>query len=424
MILRMLPKTNDSQSENASQFTKEQKKILSLVFFTVFIDLIGFGILIPIQPFFAKTLGASPRWITWLGASFSLMQFLFAPFWGKLSDKFGRKPIFLSSIAFTALGYFLFSRAETLEMLFFARMLSGFGSANIGTAQAIIADSTPQNLRAKGMGLIGAAFGLGFIFGPAMGGLLVKWGLSFPLLVAGGLSCLNLLFALFFLPETLPASQRGITQRTFSLLPASSFKKAEKYPNILNLFLVTFIYTFSFSMMEQSFGIYIEKTWVPSAGLFNEENAKKAASLTTFVLLAVGITATFIQGGAIGRLVQKYGEKKLLTTGVALVGLGLLLMPLCTASWSYPIFIMVSILLATGAGLTQPSLNGLISGSVSGSDQGEILGMSQSLSALGRVIGPSLAGLLFEISKGLPFGTAGAVTLLGCLATLRVKSVR
>ena len=146
------------------------KKILTLVFLTVFLDLVGFGIIIPIQPFYAEKLGASPTVITLLGASFSLMQFLFGSFWGRLSDRIGRRPVMLLSIACSSIGYAIFGAAESLPILFLARMLAGFGSANIGAAQAIIADCTPPESRAKGMGLIGAAFGLGFIFGPAMGG--------------------------------------------------------------------------------------------------------------------------------------------------------------------------------------------------------------------------------------------------------------
>ena len=151
---------------------KKKNNPLFVAFLTIFLDLLGFGILIPIQPFFAESLGASASTVTLLSATYSIMQFLFAPFWGSLSDRYGRRPIILSSIFISAIGYFIFASAQSLQLLFLSRALSGFGNANLGAAQAIIADSTTGADRAKGMGLIGAAFGLGFIFGPAVGGIL------------------------------------------------------------------------------------------------------------------------------------------------------------------------------------------------------------------------------------------------------------
>ena len=170
---------------------KRGKHVLLIVFFTVFIDLIGFGIIIPIQPFFAEALGASPATVTLLGASYSLMQFLFAPFWGMLSDRYGRRPIILVSLGTGFVGYLLFGLSHSLPALFASRMLAGFGAANIGTAQAMIADSTSHADRAKGMGLIGAAFGLGFIFGPALGGVFGQFGIATPAFVAAGLCAAN-----------------------------------------------------------------------------------------------------------------------------------------------------------------------------------------------------------------------------------------
>jgi DHA1 family tetracycline resistance protein-like MFS transporter len=173
---------------------------LGILFLAVFLDLVGFGILIPIQPFYAELFGARPAAITLLSASFSLVQFLFAPFLGRISDSVGRRPIMLFTIAINALGYALFGLAGSLPMLFLARITSGFGSANIGTAQAIVADSTSPETRAKGMGVIGAAFGLGFVIGPVIGGLFSQYSLSLPAFVAAGLSTLNWFYAFLRLP--------------------------------------------------------------------------------------------------------------------------------------------------------------------------------------------------------------------------------
>ena len=211
------------------------KKILLLVFLTVFLDLVGFGIIIPIQPFYAEKLGASATTVTLLGASFSLMQFVFGSFWGRLSDRIGRRPVMLLSIACSSLGYLIFGFAESLTVLFLARMLAGFGSANIGTAQAIIADSTPPESRAKGMGLIGAAFGLGFILGPALGGFFSQFALSFPAFVASGLGAFNFVFALTSLPETCPQKTGVSTEKREVHRPGfswSALKHAARHPNV------------------------------------------------------------------------------------------------------------------------------------------------------------------------------------------------
>jgi len=195
--------------------TTKSKRPLLIAFITIFLDLLGFGIIIPIQPFFTQSLGASPTIITLLAASYSLMQFVFAPVWGSLSDRWGRRPIMLFSIAIASIGYFIFASAESLWVLFFSRMLSGFGNANLGTAQAIISDSTTGEDRAKGMGLIGAAFGLGFIFGPAIGAFLSQISPRTPLYFAGVLSAFNFVLTYLILPET---RKKGSTSKNLGFL--------------------------------------------------------------------------------------------------------------------------------------------------------------------------------------------------------------
>lgn len=384
------------------------KNTLFIIFLTVFLDLIGFGIIIPIQPFFAEELGASPSTVTLLGASFSLMQFLFAAVWGRLSDRVGRRPVMLISIGITAIGYVWFGFARTLPALFAARMLAGFGSANIGTAQAVIADSTTHETRAKGMGLIGAAFGLGFIFGPALGAFFGQYGLTVPAFVAAALSTLNWISAFFILPETYPKEARSqnahVGGHGFSI---KALKHAARHPNVSSLFLIYLTYTVAFSMMEQSIGLFLERRFVTAE--LPDIRAKQAAALTGYYLIAVGVTATIVQGGLIGRLAKLFGERKLLATGTAFIGISLSLTPFFAGFEIFKIMFIPAVWTALGAGLTNPSLSSLLSRAVDRDEQGGTLGLGQSLAALGRVIGPACAGVLFERTIGLPFWLGGVL---------------
>ena len=390
----------------------ENRRTLLIVFTTVCLDLIGFGIIIPIQPFLAQTLGATPALVTLLGASFSLMQFLFAPVWGRLSDRIGRRPVMLISIAVSAVGYLLFGLAGSLPLLFFARMLSGFGTANIGTAQAIIADCTSPETRARGMGLIGAAFGLGFILGPALGGVLGQFGLAAPAFAAAGFCTGNWFFAFFQLPETYQRrSGNGSTHHFFSL---SALTRAARHPNVAQLLLLYLFYPIAFSLMEQVLGLFIEASWlVEKADVSASSHAKRAAGLTAAVLIVVGITSTIIQGGLIGRLARRFGERRLLMVGLVLMGFTFLAIPFVGSLGPFGLMLPVGALLATGSALANPSLTSLLSRAVGTDEQGGTLGLGQSLGALGRVVGPASAGFLFQTYRGLPF-FFGSVLLFAC----------
>lgn len=403
----------------------QEKRTLTIVFMTVFLDLIGFGIIIPIQPFLAQKLGATPTVVTLLGASFSLMQFIFAPFWGRLSDRIGRRPVMLTSIGFSCFGYFLFGASQTLTALFIARLLAGFGSANIGTAQAIIADSTGAERRAKGMGLIGAAFGLGFIFGPAIGGMFGQLGLSAPAYMASFLCALNWLFAFFMLPETHPVSAR-VEQSARSShmgLSLAAIKHAARRALVREIFLLYLVFFVAFALMEQDLGLFIEHIWITNVGsdAVKDLHAKHAAAMTAYVLIVVGVTAAIVQGGLIGRLVKKFGEIQLLRFGTFLVGLTFVLIPLVGKTGYYPLMLVMGCMMATGSGLVHPSLSSLLSQAVDADERGGVLGIGQGLASLGRVIGPSFAGILFELHPGAPFLVAGILTFIctGIAFTIR-----
>lgn len=393
------------------------RRIYGLVFLTIFLDLLGFGIIIPIQPFYAEAFGASPTQVTWLGAAYSLMQFLFVPLWGRLSDRVGRRPVVLVSIAFSIAGYVLFGLAGSLGMLFAARMLSGFGNANIATVQAILADITAPEERARAMGLVGAAFGLGFIVGPGIGGLLGGWlGPEAPAFAAAGMAAINWVFAYFALPETLPPEARNAAKEGGEGVRSmrAAFGRAEVRP-LLVLIIVTVT---SFALMEQCLGLFIEHTWVPEALLAEggspeqSELHKRATLLTTWVLILVGVVATVVQGGLIGPLSKRFGERRLVQVGLVFAGVGMAGVPFAGGLGLYWVMLPVSALLAVGSALYTPSLNASLSKAVSASEQGGVLGVGQALGSGGRVLGPVVAGPLFEITPDAPFLVAGVGLLL------------
>jgi MFS transporter, DHA1 family, tetracycline resistance protein len=392
---------------------------IKVAFFTTFLDLLGFGIIIPIQPFYAESFGASPAIVTLLGASYSLMQFLFSGKIGKISDRIGRRPVLLSSVALIIIGYVAFAQATTLIGLFIARMISGIGGANLGAAQAIIADVTPPDQRSRGMGVIGAAFGLGFIFGPAIGGWLGQWGPVYPIYFAAILSALNWLFIFFWLPETLKSKEvdAPIDRQVLDSQSQWAILKLRNIPQLLGL---SFFFTMSFALMEQTIGLFIERAWL-SEVIDVKTRHSEAAVLTAYFLVAVGVGASIVQGGLIGKLTARWGEIRLCQIGVVIVATTFLAIPSVGAGAPFSIMMLIGLLMATGTGMLHPSRNSLLSQGVPAQQQGRALGLNQSLSALGRVIGPASAGLLFEQGINLPFWIGGSVIMASGLLTLRLK---
>src|SRR5437870_7417912 len=270
-----------------------------VIFITVFIDLVGFGIVIPVLPFYAEgtSFGASPREVGLLFASYSVMQLVFAPVLGRLSDKYGRRAVLLISLLGTSFGFLILGFATTLWMLFLGRIIDGISGGNISTAQAYIADVTTKEDRAKGMGLIGAAFGLGFVFGPAIGGVLSRWGINVPFLFAAGLAFANATLLYFTLPETVtkdhPARVSAATGRWSQLVLAL------KQARLAFILLIYFLFVVAFSIMTASFG------------LLTMYRFGYDAHDTGWLFVFVGVIGALIQGGLIGRLVQRFGESAL-----------------------------------------------------------------------------------------------------------------
>lgn len=388
-----------------------------VLFFTVFIHLLGFGIIIPLLPYYAEHFGASGVTVGLLTTSFSLAQFVFAPVWGRLSDRIGRRPVLLGSLILTGVSYLVFAVANSLPVLFLSRIFAGIAGATLSTAQAYIADTTTPENRTRGMGMIGAAFGMGFIFGPAMGGILSKWGFSVPAYAAAGLATAAFLFALFRLPESLPPDQREAAARRRA--GAATLRQALGRPVVGLILVLFFVTTLCFSGMEAILALFCERffKWGPHQ--------------IGYLFAYVGIVAAIMQAGIVGALAKRFGERALVRAGLFLMGAAFI-----TAGTVPPLaihdpthvgravlatFFAVMGIIAIGSGLTTPSLSSLVSLATPAGEQGSILGVYQSLGSLGRATGPFLGGLAFDvIAPGAPLWIAGSVMVIASFVAARI----
>ncbi|MDR3606705.1 MAG: MFS transporter, partial [Oligoflexia bacterium] len=346
-----------------------RKVSLGIIFLVVFIDLVGFGIVIPILPYYAKAYGANARELGWLMAVFSLMQFLVSPLWGRLSDRIGRKPVLLISLLGTSLSMLVLGFAPSLLWLFIGRTLAGAGSANISTAYAYISDVTTEENRAKGMGLIGAAFGLGFIFGPAIGGLLSPYGYNVPMLTGAAMAAVNLVFAALFLQEP-PLSAEARSGNRVKRFDFENIRLTLADPRTRLAVGLFFLVTFAIAQMETTFAIFMLETF----GL----NARSAGMLLGFS----GLIMVALQGGLIGRLAKRFGEIKLISFGLIAAAVGLVTF---SVSHSVAMVVLALSILSIGHGTLHPSLSSLASLGAKPSRRGATMGVYQSAGSLARV---------------------------------------
>jgi DHA1 family tetracycline resistance protein-like MFS transporter len=386
------------------------------VFLIVLLDVMGFGLIIPSQPFLAKNFGASAATVTLIGTVYSLMQFLMAPLWGNLSDRLGRRPILLCTIAMTLAGHATFAAATSLAMLFAARALAGTGAANISTAQAVLADTHEPSERSRAMALIGAAFGLGFIFGPALGGILFHFDHRAPAAFGAALALVNFIFVAAFLPET-----RSNTQRDHSHLRPTLRDLSDLGPQLRYLISTTLLFITAFALMEQSIGLFIEQHWInPTSPAALEE----ATSLTSLFLVVVGITATVVQGFLVRKWLRTHSEVTLFRGGLLVIAASLISIPLFGWSGSFSLFLISGATLALGSGMFNPSMAGLVSLASPDSKQGFGLAVNQSAAALGRIIGPTSAGVLFSLHPNAPFLVGASLTMVALLLSRKVVDTR
>ena len=386
-----------------------------ILFAIVFINLVGFGIIIPLLPFYGEHFDASPDQVTLLMASYSFAQFVSAPLWGRLSDKHGRRPILLISLAGTALGYVWLASAPDLGSLYLARAWGGIMAGSISCAFASMADITSENDRAKGMGLIGAAFGLGFIAGPAIGGILAGSDIAntnflLPSLVAAGFSGLALIFATIFLKESLTLELRSDISNQTSTERWTRLNLTISRPEVRITLILTFMAVFVFAALEATFAMWTERTF----GWGVAQNG--------YIFAYTGILSAIVQGTIVGPMSKKWGEPALIQQGFVALLIGLVMIPFSDTLE----FLLIAMAIVTyGFSLASPALSSRLSLQVSKRDQGTVLGIGRSASTLARAMGPMGSGYVFAfLGKDWPFFVGALLMFLVLAVTVSAKLLR
>jgi len=378
----------------------KKNSALSMIFLVVFVDLLGFGILIPILPTFAtNVLGVKEGAVGIAIAVYSLTQFLFNPFFGGLSDRYGRRNIILYCLLLNASGYIIFAFTHSYLLLILSRIVGGIGGSSIGVAQAYISDVTTKEDRAKGMGLIGMAFGLGFVFGPIMGGILSKFSYMATGFASASFSVIAFTLSYFLLPESLKKNIAlpHVRRKIFNV---EGFRMLLDNTPALLVIALFFVLTFSVANIYGTFALLGSLQYHFS----DMQNG--------MVFGMIGIVSAIVQGGLIGRLTKKYSDNQLITVGSFLMATGLFLIPF---AGSFAGIMVTTVILSLGTGTLQPILLSLISKVAPENEQGTVLSINQSFSALARVMGPLWGGFSFEyLGYKFPFIT-GAICTLGIL---------
>ena len=380
---------------------------LFLMALTIFIDFAGFGLILPLLPFWAEHLGANPTEVGLILTIYALAQFIFTPILGSLSDRFGRKPIIIASLLIEAFSLALTGFAGSLVVLLIARFIGGIGASNIGSAQAVVADVTPPEGRARGMGMIGAAIGLGFVVGPAIGGLLSPIGPAVPFMVAMVVAIINALLVMLFLPETHKVREVSKTnsadKQQKGVLPASLVELLRN-STLSRLIVINLLFTIAFTAMEAVFALFSQHMF----GWTAKENG--------YIFTYVGLIIVLMQGGLVGQLVKRFGERKLLIAGLLMLSIGLALLPFSSTL----AFMLVALgILSAGNGAVTPTTSALLSLTSSREAQGKVLGLAQGIAGLGRIIGPLFAGSIYTlVGPGAPFLVGSVLTIIAMLIAL------
>lgn len=402
---------------------------LAVLFATVFINLVGFGLVVPLLPFFAQSLKAEAWQITLMFSAYSLGQFFAEPFWGRLSDRIGRKPVLLMTLTANALGYLMLAFVPNIWLAIAVRLFTGLGAGNISTVQGYVADVTPPEQRAGRMGLIGAAFGLGFIVGPGLGGLLTqpqlgRLGYQLPIFLAAALAAVAAVGVVVFLRESRAKADPAAPRPAF----LAGLKDARDNAVVSRVLVVTLIYMAGFSAMESVFG------------LWSESRYQWGAREVGLSFMIVGIVSTLNQGFFAGRLARRFGESRVLATGMLLFGTSLLLQVLAPVAWfpatrlelgalTIPVVQgwIIPIVMAIGAcgmSLAMPNISAMISRASPPDRQGAMLGLNMASSSVARIFGPMIAGALFSgLGHDWPFVIGALLTIPAALMAINAGRV-
>jgi MFS family permease len=372
---------------------------LAFILITIFVDILGYSMMIPLLPFFVQKQGGGAAIAGTLASLYAFLQLFSGPVLGSLSDRLGRKPILLVCLFGTAIAYAIFGLADSLPFLFLAVILDGLTGNNLTTSHAYIADITPPEERSRSLSLAGAAFGLGLMAGPVLSGFLSGYGLSVPAFVAAGIALANTLYGLLILPESLPPEKRTIHPVSFNAF--AQLKGLLDIRPIRAMLIAIFLLNLAFSGLQTNFP------------LFSNVRFGWDAPQNGFFFAFVGVVAVFVQGVLYGRLQPRLGELRLAIFGLALLSLGMAGIALASIPWTLFPFVAVA---ALGSGSSIPSLSGMVSARVSGTQQGQLMGGMQTMFGLTTIIGPTLAGLSFErIGVSAPYWVGSGLALLALL---------
>lgn len=384
---------------------------LAILFGTVLVDMIGFGIVLPLLPYYAESFGASPFEVTLLVASFSAMQFIAVPIWGRVSDRLGRRPFIVAGLFASAVSYLIFGLAGSLLMLFVSRIAAGAAGGTISVAQAYVADTTGPDDRAHGMGMLGAASGLGVLIGPAIGGYFSAFGYHVPGFIAAGLCAANGIAAVFFLPESrrTPSGQATTPAQTQAASLRRWAATLTSFPFGL-LLAVYFLAIMSFSAMTSVLALFAERA-----------HAMDALDMG-IVFSTAGGTTVVVRGLIVGWLARRFGERRIVQAGTVVLALTLFVIPFIPGP---SLMFAVVPFWALATGLTFPSLASLVSQETDAESQGAMLGGQQVVGGIGRVLGPLWAGAIFEaLGIGTPFLVGAALVTVAAVLATRIPAAR